>query len=74
MKPLSNWSKSVLGTSDQCFISRRELAYESGLSESYLSRLLFEKIPQWDSSVQKVETGLRKCVEKRGIKFEDVFP
>lgn len=74
MSPLSDWSKSVLGTSDQCFISRRELASESGVSISYLSRLLFGKIPLWDSSKQKVELGLKRCVEKRGVRFEDVFP
>ena len=74
VKPLSEWSKSVIATSAQCYISRRELAYESGMSNSYLSRVLFNKVPTWDRSKEKIEAGLKTCVEKRGIRFEDVFP
>ena len=74
MSPLSPWSKSIIATSAQCFISRRELASEAGLSMSYLSRLLFEKIPQSERSRSKVESALKMCVERKGVRFEDVFP
>jgi hypothetical protein len=74
MSPLNSWSKSIIATSAQCFISRAELASEAGLSMSYLSRLLFEKIPQTARSKQKVESALKTCVERKGVRFEDVYP
>lgn len=74
MSPLNPWSKSIIATSAQCYISRRELAAEAGMSISYLSRLLFEKIPQHETSKHKIESALKMCVERRGVRFEDVFP
>lgn len=74
MKVLSEWTGWIVGTAYRCGIGMAELAQASRISDSYLTRYLNEKIPPYKMSREKIEAGLRSCVERRGVRFEDVFP
>jgi len=71
---LSEWSGWIASVRYRCGIPLKELSAASNMSEDYLQRFLRKEGRQWPGSVRKIENGLRSCVEKRGIDFDEVFP
>lgn len=71
---LSKWAGDVTSACFRCGITKAELASASGVSRQFLSKFMHMDSPNWDQSRQKIERGLRSCVEKRGVRFEDFFP
>lgn len=63
---LPEWTGLVVAILHRYGITRDELAMRSGISSTYLSKLLNDPEPS-RTTCAKVEEGLRKCMEKRGF-------